>query len=93
MTCKLLSDPDLKVIRQYGVEHHKAVEFSTLNISIFGVHFGLLPQVKAMAIPTTLLLDEAGAIRWIDQADDYRIRSDGSRVGAAVQETFGPADG
>ena len=93
LTCKLLSDPDLKVIRQFGVEHHKAVEFSTLNISIFGVHFGLLPQVKAMAIPTTLLLDEAGVVRWIDQADDYRIRSDGSRVGAAVQQTFGTSKG
>ena len=89
LTCKLLSDPQLKVIRQYGVEHHKAVEFSSLKVSLFGIHIGLWPSVRAMAVPTTLLVDETGTIRWVDQADDYRIRSDEARVAAAVTEVFG----
>ena len=42
-----------------------------------------------MAIPTTLLIDEKGIIRWIDQADDYRLRSDNERVMTAVREVFG----
>ena len=91
LTCTLLSDSNLNVIRQYGVEHHKAVEFSTLKLSIVGVHIALLPSVKTMAIPTTLLVDETGTIRWIDQADDYRIRSDAARVVAAVTEVCGAA--
>jgi peroxiredoxin len=84
----LLSDPDLKVIRQYGVEHHKGVEFSTARFSIGGIPLALVPSVKAMAIPTSLLIDEEGVIRWIDQADDYRLRSDEKRVMQAVQDAF-----
>ena len=33
----LLSDPELEVIRQYGVEHHKAIEFSTASFTLFGI--------------------------------------------------------
>ena len=48
----------------------------------------LVPSYKAMAIPTTLLIDEDGIVRWIDQADDYRLRSDGERVMGAVERVF-----
>jgi peroxiredoxin len=85
----LLSDPDLTVIKQYGVEHHKALEFSTVSFSLFGIPLALVPSVKKMAIPTTLLLDEQGVIRWIDQADDYRLRSNEERVLEAVRAAFG----
>ena len=84
----LLSDPQLEVIRQYGVEHHKAVEFSTARFSIAGTPLALVPSVKTMAIPTSLLIDENGVIRWIDQAEDYRLRSDEMRVMQAVREAF-----
>ena len=84
----LLSDPKLDVIKQYGVEHHKALEFSTAGFTLFGIPLALVPSVKKMAIPTTLLIDEKGVIRWIDQADDYRIRSNENRVLRAVEETF-----
>ena len=50
---------------------------------------GIIPAVKTMAIPTTLLVDEEGVVRWIDQTDDYRMRSDPDRVFGAVQEAFG----
>ncbi len=85
----LLSDPNLDVIRQYGLEHHKALEFSTVRFKVGGIPLALVPSVKTMAIPTTLLIDEAGIIRWLDQTDDYRLRSDEGRVMDAVTSTFG----
>ncbi|MFT5356279.1 MAG: peroxiredoxin, partial [Polyangiales bacterium] len=86
----LLSDPELKVIRQYGVEHHKAIEFSKVAFTVFGMPLALVPSVKTMAIPTTLLIDEEGIVRWIDQTDDYRLRSSEERVLQAIDEVFGP---
>jgi peroxiredoxin len=85
----LLSDARLDVIKQYGVEHHKALEFSKGGFTLFGIPLALVPSVKKMAIPTTLLVDESGVIRWIDQADDYRLRSNEQRVMAAVERAFG----
>jgi peroxiredoxin len=84
----ILSDSKLQVIRQYGVEHHKAVEFSTGSFVLFGIPLALVPFFKTMAIPTSILIDEKGLIKWIDQADDYRIRSDGDRVFQAVKNAF-----
>ena len=88
MTLRLLCDPELEVIRQYGLEHHKAIEFSTGSFTIFGMPLALVPSFKTMAIPTTLLIDEQVIVRWIDQADDYRIRSDDARVRAAIEKVF-----
>lgn len=84
----LLADPTLKVIGQYGVEHHKAIEVSTGKANLFGVHIAAVPSIKTMAIPTSLLIDEDGIVRWIDQTDDYRIRSHNERVLQAVKTTF-----
>ena len=89
LTFTLLSDADLAVIRQYGLEHHKALELSKGSFSLFGMPLALgPPTVETMAIPTTLLVDERGTIRWIDQADDYRLRSDPDRVMTAVRSAF-----
>lgn len=85
----LLADPKLEVIRQYGVEHHKAVEFSKGGFTVFGIPLALVMEFKTMAIPTTLLVDEEGTIVWIDQTDDYRLRSSETRVLGAVDEAFG----
>ena len=86
----LLSDPDLTVIRAYGVEHHKALgQTKNPKSTIGGLALGLAPfKIESMAIPTTLLIDETGVIRWIDQTDDYRLRSSTDRVMAAVQKAF-----
>ncbi len=86
LNMQLLSDPDLKVIKQYGLEHHKALEFSTARFTLFGIPLALAPSVKTMAAPTTLLIDEERIVRWIDQADDYRIRSDNQRVLSASEQ-------
>ncbi len=84
----LLSDPALEVIGAYGLEHRHALEFSTLSFSIFGLPLALVPTVRRMAIPTTLLIDECGIVRWIDQTDDYRLRSSPSIVLGAVERFF-----
>jgi peroxiredoxin len=84
----LLSDPELDVIRQYGVEHHKALGFKTGSFTLFGIPLALTPSFKTMAIPTTLLIDEDGVIQWIDQTDDYRLRSSEDRVLQAVKAAF-----
>jgi len=84
----LLSDPKLEVIRQYGAEHHKALGFTTGKFTLFGIPLALTPSFKTMAIPTSLLVDENGVIRWIDQTDDYRLRSSEDRVLQAVKTAF-----
>jgi len=88
LSLTLLSDPELKVIRQYGVEHHKALGFTTGSFTLFGIPLALTPSFKTMAIPTTLLIDEDGVIQWIDQTDDYRLRSSEERVLRAVTDAF-----
>jgi peroxiredoxin len=85
---QLLSDPDLIVIRDYGAEHHRAIEFSKLGFTMFGIPLALVPSFETMAIPTTILIDEHGVVRWIDQSEDYRLRSDEARVMAAVERLF-----
>lgn len=89
LTFMLLSDPELDVIRQYGVEHHKALSFTTGKLIVGGIPLAFTPSFKTMAIPTTLLVDEDGVVKWIDQADDYRLRSDNSRILDAVAAAFG----
>ena len=88
ITMPLLADPLLKIIRQYGLEHHKALEVSTGRFNLFGIHLAMVPSIKTMAVPTSLLIDEDGIIRWIDQTDDYRLRSKNERIMRAVKETF-----
>ena len=89
LSMTLLADPKLDVIRQYGVEHHKALGFNTGSFTLFGIPLALTPSFKTMAIPTSLLVDEQGVIRWIDQTDDYRLRSSNERVLQGVREAFG----
>ena len=48
----------------------------------------LKPSIKIMAIPTSILINEYGTLVWIDQSDDYRIRSDGDRVPTEVKNAF-----
>ncbi|MAG29969.1 MAG: peroxiredoxin [Deltaproteobacteria bacterium] len=66
-----LADPDLEITDRYNLRN-------PLNVSPRGL--GGLP------IPTTFLVDAAGVVRWIDQTDDYMLRSAPDRVLAAIQE-------
>ena len=68
-----LSDPDLVVTDKFNLRNPK-------NISPRGL--GGLP------IPTTILVDADGKVRWIDQTDDYMLRSEPERVLAAIWENL-----
>lgn len=89
LTFSLLTDPDLAVIQRFGLLHEAGLEFFTFFVG--SIPLGWPTGFKRMAIPTTLLLDEQGVVRWIDQADDYRVRGDQGRTEAALRETFGEA--
>ena len=89
LSMTLLSDPELEVIRAFGLEHHKAIEFSKIGFTLGGLPLALVPSFETMAIPTTLLIDEQGQIRWVDQSEDYRLRSAEDRVLGAVEAAFG----
>jgi peroxiredoxin len=49
---------------------------------------GGLPTFRGLPIPTTLLVDARGVVRWIDQSTDYQVRSDPERVRAALDVVF-----
>ena len=66
----LLSDPDLLITDRYNLRN-------PFNFSPKG--FSGLP------IPTTFLVDADGIVRWIDQSDDYQIRSEPRRVLQAIE--------
>jgi peroxiredoxin len=74
----MLADPALEAISLYGVRHEKG----------FAATPGPRGILRPLAIPTALLVDERGVVRWIDQTDDYRIRSDAERVLAAIARAF-----
>jgi peroxiredoxin len=86
----LLADPELAVVKQYGVEHHKAVGWESNNMTtIFGVSMSLgMFKYRSMPIPTSILIDETGIIQWIDQSEDYRIRASHENLMVAIKHSF-----
>ncbi len=67
----LLADPDLEITDRYNLRNP------------FNIHPG---GVGGLPIPTTFLVDERGIVRWIDQTDDYMLRSSPDRVLSAIRE-------
>ncbi len=59
-----------------------------MRFSVFGVPLALVPSLETMAIPTSLLIDEDGVVVWVDQSEDYRLRSNDERVMQAVARVF-----
>ncbi len=72
----MLSDRELSVTDRFGLRN-------------LGVHSGPPGGVKALPVPTTILTDAAGIVRWIDQSENYQRRSDPERVRAALREVLG----
>ena len=71
----MLTDPDLAVIRQFGLEN-TATAFKR-------------PGVVGLPIPTTILVDRCHIVRWIDQSEDHQVRSAPDRVKAALVDALG----
>lgn len=68
----MLPDPDLAITDRFGLRNPR--------------NFAPRPGVIIpLPIPTTILVDAGGIVRWVDQATDYMRRSDPQRVLAAVR--------
>ena len=72
----MLSDPELEVTNRYNLRNER-------NVSPKGI--------SPLPIPTTFLVDAQGIVRWIDQAEDYQVRSQPDRVLQAIEEGLGQA--
>lgn len=71
----MLSDEDLSVTEKFNLVNKRQ----------------LAPKpgmVVPLPIPTTFLVDKDGVVKWIDQSDDYQIRSHPDRVLAAIEENL-----
>ena len=71
----MLSDADLSVTRRYNLLN-TAPKIKP-------------PGVAGLPIPTTILADADGVVRWIDQAADYQVRSEPERVLKEVEAALG----
>ncbi len=71
----MLSDRDLLVTRLYDLEN------TARKVNFW--------NPAGLPIPTTILADREGIVRWIDQSDDYRVRSQPDRVLGALREALG----
>jgi peroxiredoxin len=71
----MLADADASVIEALGIRNR-------------GVHSGP-PGGAPLPIPTTVLADAQGIVRWIDQSESYQQRSDPARVRAALEAHLG----
>jgi peroxiredoxin len=74
----MVPDPDLAITDRYNLRNPKN----------FAPKVGV---IVALPIPTTILADADGIVRWIDQSTDYQRRSDPERVLGAIRSTLAPA--
>ena len=73
----MLSDPDLAVTDLFGLRNQ-------------GYHSAPPnDDTEALPVPTTILADATGIVRWIDQSENYQRRSDPDRVRAALRDVLG----
>ena len=70
----MLADPDLAVTDRYGLRNQK-------------IQTG--PPGRPQPVPTTILADAEGIVRWVDQSSDYQRRSDPGVVMRALRESLG----
>ena len=77
LSMTVLSDAALTVTEQYNLRHDKAMASDPKR-----------KMVRSLAIPTTFFVGADGLVNWIDQAEDYRVRSAADRVLAAVESAL-----
>jgi peroxiredoxin len=71
----MLSDRELEVTNLYGLRNQ-------------AVNTGP-PGIPGQPVPTTILTDAGGVIRWIDQSENYQRRSEPAYVLDAIQTHIG----
>jgi peroxiredoxin len=72
----MLSDRDLALTDRFGLRNR-------------GVHSGLPGGAPALPVPTSILVDAGGTVRWIDQSENYQRRSDPDHVRGALEKHLG----
>jgi peroxiredoxin len=72
----MLSDRELAVTDRFGLRNQ-------------GFHSGMPGGAKALPVPTSILVDAGGIVRWVDQSENYQRRSDPERVRAALRQHLG----
>ena len=73
----MLSDRQLEVTDVFGLRNQ-------------GIHSGSqLGEVKALPVPTSLLVGADGRVLWKDQSENYQQRSDPDVVLGALREHLG----
>lgn len=70
----ILADPELRVIDQFGLRNH-------------GVNIRP-PGVPGLPVPTSMLVDADGVVRWMDQSEHYSQRSDTGVIRSALADHF-----
>jgi hypothetical protein len=71
----MLSDRSLEVTNLYGLRNQ-------------AVNTGP-PGIPGQPVPTTILADADGVIRWMDQSENYQRRSEPEYVLGAIQQHIG----
>ena len=69
----MLSDRHLEATDRFGLRD-------------LGVRSGPPGHARALPAPTSLLIDAAGTVLWMDRSKHYQQRSDPERVRAALRE-------
>ena len=69
----MLADPQLKIIDQFG--------YRNKNINNFR-----MPGRPGLPVPTTLLVNSEGKVRWRDQSANYTQRSDPDYIADAIDK-------
>ena len=68
----MLSDRTLEVTDLYGLRNQ-------------AIHTGP-PSLPGLPVPTSILADATGIVRWMDQSENYQRRSDPDYVLSALKE-------
>jgi peroxiredoxin len=83
----LFADPELHAIKALGLVQDGGQVFKTIRV--LGIPIGVPIGRRELPVPTNVLVDEHGIVRWLDIATDYRLRADNARILAAVRAAFG----
>jgi peroxiredoxin len=72
LKARMLSDRDLAVTDAFGLRNQ-------------GIHSGPPSGAEALPVPTSLLIDGDGKVLWMDQSENYQLRSGPDSVLAALR--------
>jgi peroxiredoxin len=72
LKARMLSDRDLAVTDAFGLRNQ-------------AIHSGPPRGAEALPVPTSLLIDGDGKVLWMDQSENYQLRSGPDSVLAALR--------